>query len=35
MSGEGADRDGDIESEEVPGSELPAQSPTQGLNSLP
>ena len=30
----GAKREGDAESEEAPGSELSAQSPTQGSNSI-
>ena len=33
MSGEGAEREGDTESETAPGSELSAQSPTRGSNS--
>ena len=33
MSGGRAERDGDTESEEAPGSELSAQSLTQGSNS--
>ena len=32
MSGGGAEREGDTESEAAPGSELSAQSPTRGLN---
>ena len=32
MSGEGAEREGDTESETAPGSELSAQSPVWGLN---
>ena len=33
MSGGGAEREGDTESEAAPGSELSAQSPTRGSNS--
>ena len=33
MSGGGAEKEGDTESEAVSSSELSAQSPTQGLNS--
>ena len=33
MSGGGAKREGDAESQQAPGSELSAQSPMQGPNS--
>ena len=33
MSGVGAEREGDTDLKQAPGSELPAQSPTQGSDS--
>ena len=35
MSGEGAEREGEQNPKQAPGSELSAQSPTRGLNYRP